>query len=151
MKNLLKITILAAALSACSSDNIPTPQKLGHDIQTLPPATGIAAVSMEKLAAPRDAQIIEKQTTFKVLDNIYSETENRVIVRRGAIISGTYTNDGTECKIVWNSIYVNKSEYKDKKGTPSLGSIAEPTQCDPVKGVKKGQRAMIRVNNEFLD
>ncbi len=151
MKNLLKITILTAALSACSSDNIPTPQKLGHDIQTLPPATGIAAVSGENLRAPKDAQIIEKQTAFKVLDNVYSETGNRVVIRRGAIVSGTYSNDGSECKIIWNSIYVNKSEYEDKKGTPSLGSIATPFLCDPVKGIKKGQRVMIRVNNEFLD
>jgi hypothetical protein len=155
MRNLLKtsitISIAAIVLNACSSNNVPTPAKLGYDVQTLAPATGIAVVAREDLDAPEDAQLINNPATFKVLDNVYAEYGNKVIVRKGSIISGTYFNNGTQCKISWNAIYLNKSQYKKKRGASLSDSIAQPSLCDPVKGVKEGQRVMIRVNNEFLD
>ncbi|MCC2624788.1 MAG: hypothetical protein K0R14_661 [Burkholderiales bacterium] len=155
MKNLVKISALFSTaliiLSACSNENLPTPAKLGHDVQTLPPATGIAVVAMEDLDVPEDAQLMNNQAAFKVLDNVYAEYGNKVIVKKGSIVSGTYFNNGTQCKISWNAIYVNKKQYKKKRGAALSDSIAQPSLCDPVKGIKKGQRVMIRVNNEFLD
>ncbi len=155
MKNLLKITALIGvatiALGACSSENEPTPAKLGYDVQTLPPAAGIAVVAREDLDAPQDAQLINTPATFKVLDNVYAENGNRIVVKKGSIVSGTYFNNGTKCQITWNAIYSSKSQFKKKRGASLADSIAAPSACDPVKGVSEGQRVMIRVNNEFLD
>lgn len=147
MKNLLKTAVVAAVLSACSSENVPTPQKLGQDLQTLTPSTQIAVAASEDFAVPTGAQVIQKQSVFKVLDNVYSKQSNRIIVPKGALITGLYSNSGTTCKIAWQSMYVNEDDYKNNMGTPQLQSIVQETRCDPVKGIKEDQRILIRVNN----
>lgn len=149
MKNLLKISILTAALTACSSDNIPTPQKLGVDVRSLPANSVIAVLAKEDFPTPKNSQIIEKQSAFKVIDSVYSQ-QGTMLVRKNSIISGTYTNDGVTCRVTWKSIYANKSNYEDNIGTFSLGAVTEPTPCDPVKGIKEGQRVMIRANQQAV-
>ncbi|MCC2644855.1 MAG: hypothetical protein K0R49_1629 [Burkholderiales bacterium] len=149
MKTLVKLSVLVAALAACSSENLPTPQKLSVDVKALPPYAMIQAVAQEDLPAPKNAQIIEQQTTFKVDARVLGE-RNQVLIKKGAIVSGMYTNDGVTCKIVWKSLYTNKKEFDHNRGTFTLGEVAEPTSCNPVKGIEEGQIYVIRVNSALV-
>ena len=147
MKKLLILSLCLAGLAACSSDHTPTPQKLSQDVQTLPPATVISVSSEETFQIPKNAQIIEETGKFKTIDNTYDELGNKVLIPRDAIVSATYTNDGVNCKVVWKSIYANKAEHANKRGSFTLGETTVPSICDPIRGIKSGDRLTIQFNH----
>jgi hypothetical protein len=145
MKNILVTSLAIISLAACSSNNVPTPQKLSQDISQLPNTQVFSVVAKKNFRVPKNAQIIEEAGEFKTIDNIYDADGEKILIPRGAIVSGTYTNDGVNCKIVWKSIYVNDEEYDENRGSFILGEITEPSTCDPTRGIKSGGRVTIRV------
>ncbi len=147
MKKLLLLGLTIAGLAACGTEHTPTPQKLGQDVQTLAPATVISVLAEEDLPVPKNAQIIEQMSEFKTVDNTYDELGNKVLIPRDAIISGSYTNDGVNCKIIWKSVYANEDEYQASRGSFALGQNTSASLCDPLRGIKSGDRITIRFNS----
>lgn len=144
MKRLSLVGLLALSLIGCSSSNTPTPQKLSQDMKSISTNTAISVVSQQTYSVPRDAQIIEETGLYRVIDNIYDTDGYNVLIPRGALVSGMYANDGLQCHISWKSIYVNKDEYENNRGTFTLGSITAPSTCAPTRGIKKGDRIIIK-------
>lgn len=136
--------VFAVGLSACSSLETPTPQKLSQDIYSIPPATVISVISDETYPMSVGTQIVEKAGTYKTMENTYDNDGYRVLIPKDAIINGTYKNDGTSCTVTWNAIYVNKSEFKNNQGSLALREVTEPSVCNPTQGVKAGNRLTIR-------
>ena len=147
MKKLLILSLFMAGLAACSSSHTPTPQKLAQDVETLPPATIISVFAENNFQVPKNAEIIEQTGRFKTVDNTYDELGNRVLIPRDAIINGTYTNDGVSCSIAWKSIYANKDEHEKKRGSFALSETTLPSICDPIRGIKSGDRLTIQFNH----
>ncbi len=144
MKNLLIMSFTLVALIACSSEQPPTPDKIRQNLQSVPEDKVVAVIAEKNYPAPRSGQIIDENVVSKTVDNIYTEDGEKLIVPQGSVITGNYINDGTSCVIVWKAVYANKSEYKKKNGTFSLSDIAQPSRCDPVKGLKVGNRIFIK-------
>jgi hypothetical protein len=142
MKKLLLI-LSVIGLVACSSDQTPTPQKLSQDVQSLPPETVISVSAENSFPTPKNAQVIQQLGSFRTIDNVYDKAGNRVLIPRNAIISGTYTNDGVSCQIAWKSVYANKEEYEEKRGSFVVGDTSVPSVCNPVRGIKAGDRLTI--------
>ena len=149
MKKLLILNLCLAGLVACSSEHVPTPQKLSQEVETLPPATVISVFAEDNFHVPKNAQIIEQTGRFKTVDNTYDELGNKVLIPRDAVISGTYTNDGVSCKVVWKSIYANKTEHAQKRGSFALGEATMASRCDPLRGIKSGDRLTIKFDHDF--
>lgn len=146
MNNLLKIALLAAAISSCSTEQVPTPGKLSLDVQALPPSTVISVIAEESYKTPKGSQVVEKSGVFKVKDNIYSERGSQVLIPRGAIVGGSYANDGVSCTVTWNSVYANADEYAENRGSFELSNVSSPTICNPTRGVKKNDRLVIHLD-----
>lgn len=151
MKNFLKFSAISLLVVSCSTPTTPTPQKLSQNLQAVPPSTVISVISQDNYQLPHDAQIIEKTGVFKTRDNIYDKQGNQVLIPKDAIVVGTYSNDGVNCKVIWKSIYVNGEEYENKRGTFALGSQAQPSICSPERGIKKHDRLTIRINDNSMD
>lgn len=151
MKKLLLISSLMLGLGACSSNQVPNSKQLSYDVQTLPASTVISVLAEHDFKIPKNGQIVEQTGTFKTLDNTYDELGNKVLIPRDAIISGTYTNDGIHCSVAWKSIYANKDAFKEKHGSFAIAETSAPSICDPVLGVKTGNRLTVWFKNGVKD
>jgi len=138
------IFFVLISLIACSSEQSPTPGKLRQNLYVIPENKGVAVVPEQTYKAPQAGQIIDENVVYKTVDNVYDKKGEELLIPRGSVITGNYINDGTSCVIVWKAVYANKYEYKKKNGTFSLSDIAKPTFCDPVKGLKIGNRIFIK-------
>ncbi|MDQ5921616.1 MAG: hypothetical protein QG673_1675 [Pseudomonadota bacterium] len=146
MKNLPIISLLIIGLASCGTDNTPTPQRMTQNVQSIPGNTVISVVSQDKYDAPHGAEIIEKKGSYRVIDNIYDTDGYQVLIPRNALISGIYTNDGVNCQIHWKAIYANEKEYEENRGSFVLDQTTSPSICVPTRGIKKGDRLVIRFN-----
>lgn len=143
MKSYLWVSSIAIMLGACSTQRVPTTLKLSQDIQEVASNAVLSVISQNDLAVPTHSQNILTLGTFKTNDNTYDIDGNKVLIPRDAIIAGLYSNDGVNCTIEWRAIYTNLAEYNDQNGSLSLSSITTESLCDPLRGVKKGDRATI--------
>ncbi len=150
-KSVLLLSSLILGLAACSSDNVPTPKKLSQDVQSIPPFTTISVKAQETLGVPHNAETIMKIGTFKAIDNVYDPNGNNILIPRDAIITGVYTNDGVSCTIKWKAVYATEDEYSAKRGTLALGQVTSPSNCRALKGIKKGERAVISFKSDIAD
>ncbi len=137
MKHLSIISLLIISLVGCSSNNTPTPQKLSQDVRSISNNTSISVTSQQSYSVPKDAQIIEETGLYRVIDNIYDSDGYNVLIPRGALISGLYTNDGLQCQIIWKSIYVNKDEYENNRGTLALVQLLRHLYVHPLVELNK--------------
>jgi hypothetical protein len=142
MKKICSSLLLMAGLAACSatSPHTPTPNKLALDIQSIPPQTALSVRAKASLDAPKNAQSIVKMATFVADDNLYDQAGNRLIIPRGAIIVGLYSNDGMECSIDWKAVYASQKDLEAGQGTLTLNQVTSKNKCDPVNGIKVGDR-----------
>lgn len=150
MRNMILLSSLIAGISACSSDNAPTPSKVAQNVQTLAPGTVISAIAKQTHKVPQGAQVIEDTGVYVTTDNTYDRDGYDILVPKGALIKGTYTNDGTSCKVTWKAIYINEDEYENDRGSLILGKTTKPSLCKPEKGIKSGNRVTIRFGNTDL-
>lgn len=152
MKKFLLISSVILGLAACSSDRTPTPLKLSHNVQEIPPQTVISVISRTDFPAPREDQAaIVKMGTFKAYDNVYDPNGSKILIHRNSIISGTYRNNGVMCEVTWEAVYANKTEYEEKRGSTVLRDITYVSHCDPLRGIQKGDRATIRFKSNIAE
>jgi hypothetical protein len=150
-KMLLVASLFLLSLSACSSYNTPTPYKLSRDVEKVPPSTVISVTSVDSYQIPQGSQIIERSGLYKAVDNVYDAQGYKVLIPRDSIITGTYKNDGVSCSVTWGAVYINREEYNQDRGSFSLSKVTQPSICDPIKGVKSGNRLTITFNKDSMN
>ena len=126
-----------ASIIGCSS-NSSNYYKASNNVLEIPSSTIISARSMKDFPMPENNQAVIELEGFKIRDDIYDASGERVIIPKHAIISGLYTNDGQYCEISWKSVYMNESNFKAKKAPISLQNLTEKSTCEPTVGIKKG-------------
>ena len=137
------------SLAACSNESLPTPNKLSQNVQAIPPHTVISAISKTSFAIPKNSQSIVKMGKFKVVDNVYDPIGHQVLIPRGAIIDGLYSNDGTTCEISWKTVYSSSDDFDDNQGSIALGRVTNASVCNPQRGVKSGERVTLTFRPEL--
>lgn len=142
-KKILFFGLLLGGMVACSS-NPPTPQKLSQDVQQVSPTTVVSVKSNDSYAVPAAGQIEEKSGTYKTLDTVYDDDGIKVLIPKNAFVKGIYKNDGVSCSVTWSSVYANEDAYEDDQGSFSLSKVTSSSMCDPVRGVKSGDRLVIK-------
>lgn len=150
MKKIVTIIFITSSITSCSTSNPPLVQKLSQDIQEVTTFTAVSAISRSTLTAPKNSQSIVTIGVFKVDDNIYNGMD-KLLIPRGAIITGLYTNDGLRCEIHWVAIYSNLNQYKNQIGSLKISQLTSQSNCRPEYGVKSGERVTISFTADIND
>lgn len=144
MKKFALISLLTVALAACGTTyNAPTGTKLSGNIEAVAAYTIVSVISQNDFTIPKQSQNIIQLGTFKVNDNVYDLHGNKVLIPRDAIISGLYSNDGVSCMVEWKAVYIDLDEYNRENGSLTLRDLTIASVCDPLRGIKKGDRVTL--------
>lgn len=136
--------ILMFSITGCGTpDGTPGPQKLNRNILAVPSSTTLGVTSLTSYSLPEDGQIVEQSGLFKSIDDVYDGADNRILIPSGATINGIYMNDGTNCKILWKSVYAYNDVTGDEINAVPLSLVTKPTLCNPHKVIKLGERITI--------
>lgn len=146
---ILIASLLIIGLIGCSSESTPAPRKLYRNIQAISSTTVISVTAQNSYPMPKDDNLVEQSGRFKTINDVYDAVDNRILIPSGAIISGSYSNDGGTCRVIWKSIYANNAVNYHSDNAVSIAQVTEPTKCDSIKGVKIGDRLEIRFSEEI--
>jgi len=138
--------ILSFFVLSCSNETLPTPNKLSQNLGVIPSNTVISVIAKDNHNVPKSDGVIEEPKIYAVLDNIYDEDGVEVLIPKGAIVTGIYSNDGVTCKVSWQALYANKKAYSQKQGTLNFRNVTQPSFCNPQRGIKANNRLTIRFN-----
>ncbi len=138
VKTLIITGLLTAGLAACSSDQTPTPAKLYNNVGAVPPTTTMTVTSLSNFKHPHEGQIVEKPGLFTTNDEVFDSSHNKLLIPRGATVSGIYMNDGTSCKILWKSVFANSDSNGNEENAVPINQETLPTLCNPDKNIKRG-------------
>jgi hypothetical protein len=140
--------LLMTGLVACGSEETPAPQKLYSNVEAVPPSASLSVTSLNSYKAPDEGQIIEKSGLFTTNDDVYDTAHSKLLIPRGATISGMYMNDGTNCKILWKSVFARNDSSGSEENAVPLAQETLPTLCNPDKGIKSGSNLNINFTNK---
>lgn len=146
---ILVVSLLIIGLVGCSSESTPAPRKLYRNVQAISSTTIISVIAQNSYPMPLNDNLVEQSGRFKTINDVYDAVDNRILVPSGAIISGSYSNDGGICRVIWKSIYANNATDYHSDNAVSIAQVTEPTKCDSIKGVKIGERLEIRFSEEI--
>ena len=145
---ILIASLLIIGLVGCSSESTPAPRKLYRNIQAISSTTIISVIAQNSYPMPEKNTLIEQSGNFRTINDVYDAADNRILIPSGAIIGGSYSNDGGICRVIWKSVYANNGADYTSENAVSIAQVTEPTKCDSVKGVKVGDRLEIRFSEE---
>ena len=148
VKNLLLTGVLVVGLAACSSDSTPDVQRLTQNVLTVSSTAVLSVISEDSYLIPDNEQPIVQAGRYKVVGDIYDESDNRILIPSGAILSGVYSNDGDTCFVTWKSVYANNDDIEDTYNAVSLSKVTRPTKCNPARGVRDGDRLKVSFTDE---
>lgn len=138
MKKQVLIACMFAGIIGCSSNSSPNYYKASNNVLEIPSSTIISAHSMNNFPMPENNQAVVELEGFKIRDDIYDASGERVIIPKNAVISGLYNNNGQYCEISWKSVYMNEKNFKAKKAPISVLNLIEQSVCEPTVAIKKG-------------
>jgi hypothetical protein len=144
MFKLLALGAIATTLAACStSSSARQAENLANNVQAVEQNRILSVIAEKDLAVPHGAQNLVSFAKFHAQDNLYDRNGTKLLIPRNAIVTGVYTNDGINCAIEWKAVYANEADYRKTYGALTLEKEAIPSRCDPMHGVKEGERATI--------
>jgi hypothetical protein len=139
------ICLSIIGLANCAYEATPNQQQLAKNVQLIPSTSVLSVISQNNYKISDGGQVIEQSGLYKSVYDLNYELDNSVLIPSNALIRSTYHNDGVTCDINWTSIYAYNEE--DNRNAVALNQVTRPTICDPQKGIKTGDRLIIR----FLD
>lgn len=149
MKKLLLFCLfITGLLTACSTDNPAYPQRLAQNIRHLSSASVLSVYALDNYPAAQPGEIITQSAQFKTIYDLYEDGENKILIPHNTNISGIYRNNGTTCTVTWKTLYANNDQTQDKSNAvPISRDISVPSNCNPAKGIKYGDRITINFND----
>ena len=151
MNSLFRSTLMVTTLCGCGTQSVTLPKKLNLNPHPLPQLTTVSGIAEDSYRLPsKNGQLIEKFGRYKVKENIYIydfSNKAKLFVPKESIITGTYANNGVTCNVIWGSIYANENAYKTDQAMFDLHGQAEPTKCDPARGITKGYTILINIDD----
>lgn len=140
------ICLSIIGLANCAYEATPNQQQLAKNVQLIPSTSVLSVISQNSYKISDSGQVIEQSGLYKSVYDLNNERDDSVVlIPSSALIRGTYRNDGVTCDINWTSVYAYNEE--DNRNAVALNQVTRPTICDPQKGIKTGDRLIIR----FLD
>jgi hypothetical protein len=148
IKTIIKQCIICLSivgLASCAYEMPPNQQQLAKNVQLIPSTSVLSVISQNNYKISDSGHVIEQSGLYKTVYDLNYEPDNSILIPSNALIRGTYHNDGVTCDINWTSVYAYNEE--DNRNAVPLNQVTRPTICDPNKGIKTGDRLIIR----FLD
>ena len=146
MKKLLALIFAVSTLMvACKTPNdIPAPQ-LEENLKQVPSGTVFGTIAEDDLESPkRYGKGVITLAKFNVIEEVYDETGSKILIPRGAIVTGLYQNDGSRCLIKWKAIYANEEAYENEEPAFQISNKARNSICKSAYGIKQGSKVTIK-------
>jgi hypothetical protein len=118
----------------------PAPIVLNNHLNRIASGTKVSIISMLPNDVPNSTQAkIVNSTAFRVTEKVVSNSDGTILIPQNAIISGVYSNDGSNCVISWQMLFNDYAAMEKNQAAMNIATKVENNNCDPKLGLRPGQ------------